>query len=79
MQRVDVDNLIDWVRYAKCDEAVTVSAGLLRDIAKELKAARRVIGYASVSKLYLTQENYGDIVRELSAYESLFYNEEDGL
>jgi len=72
MIRANVEEIIDWVRYAETDEAVAVSAGFIRSLAAELLAARRVVGYAALSKLYLSKDEYHDIVREVEAYEALF-------
>ena len=68
MIKANVEEIMDWVRYAEADDAVAVSAGFIRSLATELLAARRVVGYAALSKLYLSKDEYHDIVREVESY-----------
>jgi hypothetical protein len=72
MSRLDIDSLRNWIRYSFEDDEVKLNVKTMRLLLTELDLARRVIGYASLSKAYLMSDDYYDIVRELEVYESLY-------
>ena len=73
MKRVD----LEWVSSCLNASTKSVASNVLQDLVRELVAARRVVGYASISKMYLAEDGYHDIVRELSAYECSFSETEE--
>lgn len=72
MEKIDLDNLLDWVRYTEADDAVAISARVVRSLAEELKAARRVVDTALIYKGCLEKDGYAEIHRDLSDYEEDF-------
>jgi hypothetical protein len=72
MTKVNLDELTSWIRYAELDEAAMIPVKVIKSLVNELKVARRVAGYASLSKRHLRDEDYCDLVREVEIYEEMF-------
>jgi len=73
MRRLD----LGWVSNCLATTTTSWASTALEELVEELVAARRVIGYAALSKMYLAEDGYHDLVRELSAYEGSFPETEE--
>lgn len=72
MTKVNLDELRAWICYAEMDDAAMVPVKIIKSLVTELHVARRVVGYASLSKRHLRDEDYCDLVREVEIYEEMF-------